>query len=83
MTCTQQPDVRLYYIFYLLCFSEHYFFFKKKHLTLTFHALILDFQQHFKEISKNHSPVVRPFYVHLTSVIVRFISKVVNFFFHA
>ncbi|KAF8816932.1 G-alpha-domain-containing protein [Phlegmacium glaucopus] len=27
------------------------------------------FQQHFKEISKNHSPVQRPFYVHLTSVI--------------
>ncbi|KAH9477099.1 Guanine nucleotide-binding protein alpha-4 subunit [Psilocybe cubensis] len=27
------------------------------------------FQQHFKEISRNHSPVQRPFYVHLTSVI--------------
>ncbi|KAJ3501290.1 hypothetical protein NLJ89_g9406 [Agrocybe chaxingu] len=27
------------------------------------------FQQHFKEISRNNSPVQRPFYVHLTSVI--------------
>ncbi|KAF8900438.1 guanine nucleotide binding protein, alpha subunit [Gymnopilus junonius] len=27
------------------------------------------FQQHFKEIARNHSPVQRPFYVHLTSVI--------------
>ncbi|KAI3604173.1 putative g-protein alpha subunit [Moniliophthora roreri] len=27
------------------------------------------FQQHFREILKQHSPVTRPFYVHLTSVI--------------
>ncbi|KAF9054114.1 guanine nucleotide binding protein, alpha subunit [Panaeolus papilionaceus] len=27
------------------------------------------FQQHFKEISRTHSPVQRPFYVHLTSII--------------
>jgi len=27
------------------------------------------FQQHFKEISKQYSPVQRTFYVHLTSVI--------------
>ncbi|KAF9481633.1 G-alpha-domain-containing protein [Pholiota conissans] len=27
------------------------------------------FQQHFKEISRNSSPIQRPFYVHLTSVI--------------
>ncbi|KAG2005659.1 heterotrimeric G protein alpha subunit [Coprinopsis cinerea AmutBmut pab1-1] len=27
------------------------------------------FQQHFKEIARQHSPVQRPFYVHLTSVI--------------
>ncbi|TFK29138.1 G-alpha-domain-containing protein [Coprinopsis marcescibilis] len=27
------------------------------------------FQQHFKEIARHHSPVQRPFYVHLTSVI--------------
>ncbi|KIM41875.1 hypothetical protein M413DRAFT_139827 [Hebeloma cylindrosporum] len=27
------------------------------------------FQQHFKEISRNNSPMQRPFYVHLTSVI--------------
>ena len=37
----------------------------------------LDFQQHFKEISKNHSPVQRPFYVHLTSVIV---CLILNYF---
>jgi hypothetical protein len=30
-----------------------------------------DFQQHFKEIQRTYSPVQRPFYVHLTSVIVR------------
>lgn len=30
----------------------------------------IDFQQHFKEISKQHSPVPRPFYMYLTSVIV-------------
>lgn len=30
-----------------------------------------DFQQHFKEIARQYSPVQRPFYVHLTSVIVR------------
>ena len=44
---------------------------------------IPDFQQHFKEISKNHSPVARPFYVHLTSVIVRFsfFSFLLSFFF--
>ncbi len=29
----------------------------------------IDFQQHFKELSKRHSPVPRPFYFHLTSVI--------------
>ncbi|KAG6836284.1 hypothetical protein H0H93_009475, partial [Arthromyces matolae] len=28
-----------------------------------------DFQQHFKDISKQHSPVARPFYMYLTSVI--------------
>jgi guanine nucleotide-binding protein subunit alpha len=27
------------------------------------------FQQHFRDISRNHSPVQRPFFVHLTSVI--------------
>jgi len=27
------------------------------------------FQQHFKDISKQHSPVPRPFYMYLTSVI--------------
>lgn len=31
--------------------------------------LPIDFQQHFKEISKKHSSVARPFYFHLTSVI--------------
>lgn len=31
---------------------------------------IADFQQHFKDISKQHSPVPRPFYMYLTSVIV-------------
>ena len=30
-----------------------------------------DFQTHFKEIARQHSTVPRPFYVHLTSVIVR------------
>jgi hypothetical protein len=33
---------------------------------------IVDFQSHFKEIAKQHSPEPRRFYVHLTSVIVRF-----------
>lgn len=43
--------------------------------TLRFQCLTgsvkLDFQQHFKEIARQYSPVQRPFYVHLTSVIVR------------
>lgn len=30
-----------------------------------------DFQTHFKEIAKQHSPEPRRFYVHLTSVVVR------------
>ena len=34
----------------------------------------LDFQQHFREIARQNSPVPRPFFVHLTSVIVRPIS---------
>ncbi|KAF6749802.1 guanine nucleotide binding protein, alpha subunit [Ephemerocybe angulata] len=33
------------------------------------------FQQHFKEIARRNSPVQRPFYVHLTSVIVRTYSS--------
>lgn len=32
---------------------------------------LVDFAQHFKEISKTYSPEPRPFRVHLTSVIVR------------
>jgi len=40
-------------------------------MALTLLLIATDFQQHFKEISRNHSPVQRPFYVHLTSVIVR------------
>jgi hypothetical protein len=66
MTCTQQPDVR--FIFTL------YFFVSPKIIQqpdLTLHHSYIDFQQHFREISKNHSHVARPFYVHLTSVIVR------------
>ena len=31
--------------------------------------LLADFQQHFKEILRQHSPVQRTFYVYLTSVI--------------
>jgi len=30
-----------------------------------------DFQSHFKEIAKQHSPEQRRYYVHLTSVVVR------------
>jgi hypothetical protein len=30
----------------------------------------LDFQSHFKEIAKQHSPEQRRYYVHLTSVVV-------------
>lgn len=30
----------------------------------------LDFQSHFKDIAKQHSPEERRFYVHLTSVVV-------------
>ena len=67
-------------------FLYSYYIFYPQHLTLLYSSLFsffsLDFQQHFKEISKNHSPLTRPFYVHLTSVIVRsrflfvvFISK--------
>lgn len=39
-----------------------------------------DFQQHFKEILKQFSPVQRPFFVHLTSVIVgpRFSHNVIT-----
>ena len=53
----------------------HPFFFSaglKIHLLTTLFSLsrsLADFQQHFKEISKKHSPVPRPFYFHLTSVI--------------
>jgi hypothetical protein len=31
----------------------------------------VDFEQHFKDIFKKHSPHVRPFYLHITSVVVR------------
>lgn len=31
-----------------------------------------DFQQHFREIQRQHSPVQRPFYHHLTSVVVSY-----------
>lgn len=34
-----------------------------------FFLCVLDFQQHFKEIQKQSSPVQRTFYVHLTSVV--------------
>jgi hypothetical protein len=34
------------------------------------HQPSLDFQQHFREILRHNSPTPRPFYVHLTSVIV-------------
>lgn len=39
---------------------------------------IVDFQSHFKEIAKQHSPEPRRFYVHLTSVIVRFSGGATN-----
>ena len=32
--------------------------------------LLTDFSQHFKEISRSSSPIQRPFYHHLTSVVV-------------
>ena len=38
-----------------------------------------DFQTHFKEIARQHSTVPRPFYVHLTSVIVRILLLSMGF----
>jgi hypothetical protein len=41
---------------------------------------LADFQHHFKEIAKACNPVPRPFYVHLTSVIVSVAYSTGNFF---
>ena len=68
MIYQQQPDVRVFlftYPFKFYFFLSLFFFF--------FFPSVLDFQQHFRDISKNHSSVPRQFYVHLTSVIVRFV----------
>ena len=49
------------------CMSRMGFY---SHLNLLKALRFSDFQQHFKEISRNSSPTQRTFYVHLTSVIV-------------
>jgi len=53
----------LLFFFFSYCRSQNTFIDDLLSLSLA------DFQQHFKEISKKHSPVPRPFYFHLTSVI--------------
>lgn len=38
-----------------------------------------DFAQHFKEIAKQHTNALRPFRVHLTSVVVRLVPFSLSF----